>query len=719
MKKHPYKYHTCLLFLVVFFVSHLQAEVLPSDKIKSDLNIESYLEIYKGTSNDPYIIEKASANEFKPFNWNDIPDKNSVNWLKLVIDNTNRNEDKLVIGNNQFHFLEFYEKDDTEEFKIKLSGTMCNHDVMDVVLGADSWFSFTLPSNKVSVFLIRASNNYKVKYQYSKLPFTIYKYQDFKKFQSLQNFFNYFFWGALLIITFYNLVLYFQLKSRIYIYYVFNNLIILLFVLSQSGLISELFFSSSRYHEHLLLVFGNIAFIFYMMFCKEYLNLKVTRPRLNAILNKILVFWPLPLILIYFDLSEVAVSIGGLIAIWAYTMIMNTAYRAIKKGDTGARFFFIANVFYYIGIIVSILQIANVLPSLFLGLSSVNYVQIGTLLQVSLFSLTVGFRIVKMQNEITERQIEQERVKADEEHKRRVLIEEQNVLLERKVMERTLELENSNEELKTQSNLLEFQKTLLEERQKEIIDSITYAKRIQYTLLAHASLLEKYLPQHFILFEPKDIVSGDFYWASAIKTSVVDGGRNLFYFAICDCTGHGVPGAFMSLLNISFLNEAINEKNIYAPNEILDYVRTRLESSVSQDGGKDGMDGTLLCFEEGSSVINYASAYNKPILVREGLVIDLPFDKMPVGKGERHQAFTQHTIHIQKGDRLYFYTDGFADQFGGPKGKKFKNKQLNELIKANHALPPEEQKQKLLNAFQSWKGMEEQVDDVCVFGLSY
>ena len=703
----------------MFFVRHSQAEVLPSDKIKSDLNIEPYIEIYKGSSNDPYIIEKAPSNEFKPFNWNDVPDKNSVSWLKLVIDNTNRNENKLVIGNNQFHFIEFYEKDDAEEFKIKLSGTMCNHDVMDIVLGASSWFSFTLPSNKVSIFFIRASNNYKVKYQYSKLPFTIYKYQDFKKFQNLQNFFNYFFWGALLIITFYNLVLFFQLKSRIYIYYVFNNLIILLFVLSQSGLISELFFSSSKYHEHLLLIFGNVAFIFYMMFCKEYLNLKVTRPRLNVLLNKILVFWPLPLILIYFDLSEVAVSIGGLIAIWAYTMIMNTAYRAIKKGDTGARFFFIANVFYYIGIIISILQIANVLPSLFLGLSSVNYVQIGTLLQVSLFSLTVGFRIVKMQNEIAERHIEQERIKADEEHKRRILIEEQNVLLERKVMERTLELENSNEELKTQSNLLEFQKTLLEERQKEIIDSITYAKRIQYTLLAHASLLEKYLPQHFILFEPKDIVSGDFYWASSIKTAASDGGRSLFYFAICDCTGHGVPGAFMSLLNISFLNEAINEKNIYAPNEILDYVRTRLESSVSQDGGKDGMDGTLLCFEENSSIINYASAYNKPILIREGVLTDLPFDKMPVGKGERNEAFIQHTIHVQKGDCLYFYTDGFADQFGGPKGKKFKNKQLNELIKTNHTLPPDEQKDKLLKAFQLWKGIEEQVDDVCILGLSY
>ena len=448
-----------------------------------------------------------------------------------------------------------------------------------------------------------------------------------------------------------------------------------------------------------------------MLFCKEFLEFKETKPRLNKLFNYILMFWPAPLILIVFNLSEVAVAIGGLVAVWAYTIVMIASVRAIKNKDTGAAYFFIANLFYYLGIIVSILQIAHVLPYVFLGLSSVNYVQIGTLLQVSLFSLTVGFRIIKMQKEITQRQLEQERIKAEEEQKRRMLIEEQNLLLENKVNERTLQLKETNTELKIQSEILEQQKDLLEERQKEIIDSITYAKRIQYTLLAHDNLLQKYLPEHFILFQPKDIVSGDFYWA--VKS------RSKFYLAICDCTGHGVPGAFMSLLNISFLNEAINEKNIEEPNLILDYVRTRLEGSVSQDGAKDGMDGTLLCMTEGSSSISYASAYNKPVLIREGELLILPSDKMPVGKGERAQLFTLHTLEMQKGDCLYFYTDGLADQFGGPKGKKFKYKQLNEVLLQSHKKKSTDQRSALLQAFNEWKKEEEQVDDLCLVGLSF
>src|ERR1019366_10692015 len=141
-----------------------------------------------------------------------------------------------------------------------------------------------------------------------------------------------------------------------------------------------------------------------------------------------------------------------------------------------------------------------------------------------------------------------------------------------------------------------------------------------------------------------------------------------FYLAICDSTGHGVPGAFMSLLNISFLNEAITEKNIKQPNEILNHARQRLIESVSQDGAQDGMDGILLCFENGK--ITYAAANNAPVIVRNNSIINLPYDKMPVGKGEVDISFTLYTIDTEKGDLLYFYTDGYADQFGGSRGKK-------------------------------------------------
>jgi len=263
--------------------------------------------------------------------------------------------------------------------------------------------------------------------------------------------------------------------------------------------------------------------------------------------------------------------------------------------------------------------------------------------------------------------------------------------------------------IEQQKQIVESQKHLVDEKQKEIIDSINYAKRIQYTLLAHKDFLSTYIPQYFVYFNPKDIVSGDFYWATKKG--------NKFYLAVCDSTGHGVPGAFMSLLNIGFLSEAINEKGIERPNDVFNYVRQKLVDNLSKDGQKDGFDGILICLNLDTKQITYSAANNKPILVKNNKFIELEADRMPVGMGERKEDFKLHTVDAQQGDILYLYTDGYADQFGGPKGKKFKYKPLNELIIGNHTKPLQEQKIVLQNNFDSWRGNLEQVDDVCVVGI--
>jgi serine phosphatase RsbU (regulator of sigma subunit) len=274
-------------------------------------------------------------------------------------------------------------------------------------------------------------------------------------------------------------------------------------------------------------------------------------------------------------------------------------------------------------------------------------------------------------------------------------LQKRQLILEQTVTERTAEVVQ--------------QKEVIEEHQKEIIDSINYAKRIQYALLAHEQLLQENLPEYFVLFQPKDIVSGDFYWATKKD--------NKFYLAVCDCTGHGVPGAFMSLLNISFLNEAINEKNISDPHEVLNYVRKRLIESVSKDGGQDGMDAILICIDKTNNTLSYSAANNAPLLIKNNELLSLVADKMPVGKGERDESFKMRTIDLQKGDSLYLYTDGYADQFGGPKGKKFKYKPLNELFLLNQSASLAGQKNILSSTFEEWKGVLEQVDDVCILGI--
>jgi serine phosphatase RsbU (regulator of sigma subunit)/tetratricopeptide (TPR) repeat protein len=299
--------------------------------------------------------------------------------------------------------------------------------------------------------------------------------------------------------------------------------------------------------------------------------------------------------------------------------------------------------------------------------------------------------------------------------------------------------QKANAIIQTQKIEVEKQKNIIEEKQKEIVDSINYAKRIQNTLLAHDEFLKENLDDHFVLFNPKDIVSGDFYWATSVRSSVSGvqssvgvnseqqtPNSELFYLAVCDSTGHGVPGAFMSLINIGFLSEAIKEKGIEQPNEVFNYVRTKLTDNINREGQKDGFDGILLCLKsktkkssgDGESIVlTYAAANNKPVIVYNDQLQELSTDKMPVGLGERKEGFKLNRIEAQPGSMIYLYTDGYADQFGGEKGKKFKYKPFNELLLTINKLPLTEQREILNQKFTEWKGNLEQVDDVCIVGI--
>ncbi len=262
---------------------------------------------------------------------------------------------------------------------------------------------------------------------------------------------------------------------------------------------------------------------------------------------------------------------------------------------------------------------------------------------------------------------------------------------------------------------------LIAEKNKEILDSIHYAKRIQNALLASHQLLKEHLNDHFIVFKPKDIVSGDFYWATSVGT----GAHQRFYLAVCDSTGHGVPGAFMSLLNITFLNEAVNEKRISEPGKIFDHVRSRLIENISKEGQKDGFDGILICLEKANGVIkriSYAAANNAPLIIKRnannGLDhLECSCDPMPVGLGERTNNFNTFEIPLAEATMLYLPTDGYADQFGGPKGKKLKYKPFYELLKNTSEKDTALQARELESYFDTWKGSLEQVDDVCLAGI--
>ncbi|MDQ3047272.1 MAG: SpoIIE family protein phosphatase [Bacteroidota bacterium] len=258
------------------------------------------------------------------------------------------------------------------------------------------------------------------------------------------------------------------------------------------------------------------------------------------------------------------------------------------------------------------------------------------------------------------------------------------------------------------------QKEIIEEKNKDITASINYARRIQEAILPDKEIKYRIFPEAFVLFQPRDIVSGDFYWFSEKN------GRRLI--AAVDCTGHGVPGAFMSMIGNAFLNEIVNERGIVEPHLILNELRDMIIKSLKQTGfdgqSKDGMDISILSFDDSNSLVEYSGANNPMWHIRDGVSRKIDADKQPIGYYLGNPVpFTNHKIELQKGDSVYIYTDGYADQFGGEHGKKFKYKKLLEMILSIQDKPMLEQEKILLDVFSNWQGELEQTDDVLVIGV--
>nr|MBA3970862.1 SpoIIE family protein phosphatase [Bacteroidota bacterium] len=275
-------------------------------------------------------------------------------------------------------------------------------------------------------------------------------------------------------------------------------------------------------------------------------------------------------------------------------------------------------------------------------------------------------------------------------------IKRENKVLEEKVEERTQELAQKN---------------------KDITSSIQYAKRIQLAILPPLEQVFKYFPESFILYKPKDIVSGDFYWFG-----VKDGKKII---AAVDCTGHGVPGAFMSMIGHNLLNQIISENGITEPDEILNALHRGVQSALRQGTNvvdtSDGMDVSICCIDSNNEVLRYAGAYRPLFIVNKDKFEKIDADKNPIGGSQLDfdRKFTAHTVKINKGDAFYMASDGYADQFGGEKGKKFMVKRFNELLIAMYPESMEEQSKIMDKTFEDWKGTYQQIDDILVIGMKF
>ncbi|MBS1637516.1 MAG: SpoIIE family protein phosphatase [Bacteroidetes bacterium] len=286
--------------------------------------------------------------------------------------------------------------------------------------------------------------------------------------------------------------------------------------------------------------------------------------------------------------------------------------------------------------------------------------------------------------------------------------------LTRKEIIARLSLAESNKQLAEQKNIVD-------EKNKDIQDSINYARRIQRSILPPEEHMKVALHDYFVLYKPQAIISGDFYWMSQVRTST--DGAPLVVLAVVDCTGHGVPGALMSIVGNTLLNQTIKNPAINTPAEALDFLNHELPKNLKQQQAgeiiRDGMD-MVMCAINYNTLTLYFSGANNPIcILRDGEIIEIKGDKQGItgSTDDIKKPFTNHTFQLRKNDMLYMFTDGFADQFGGPDGKKFRYKNLQKEFIQVHSMSLKAQREYLSNVFDNWKGDLDQVDDVTIIGV--
>jgi two-component system, sensor histidine kinase LadS len=468
-----------------------------------------------------------------------------------------------------------------------------------------------------------------------------------------------------------------------------------------------------RIANHIIPFSGSMAAAFLLLFSTNLLKTNVHFPglwRLMLIVSGCL-FGIMVLSLFGNPFFTWSLKGANLFALLGNLLVFVAGILGYRKNVASSGYFIVAFSLLIAGALLALFKNFGWLPRVFIT----EYgLQLGSAVEIVLLSLALAsnIRLLKSENEKVQAQLL-------EELKEKYLVQAKaKEELEIKVVERTTEIS--------------LQKALIEQKNKDITDSILYAKRIQEAIGATEEELNIYFPDSFLIMQPRDIVNGDFFWMGLQDDYI--------FLAVADCTGHGVPGALMSMIGNTFLNEIVNNYGVTDTAEVLDLLRVKVIKLLRQheSESKDGMDIALLRVSQTKKQLQFSGAFNPLILVskevdaglkefkclltnEEKKLIQVSANRFPVGivSGMEHQNFNSHSWQFEKGDCIYLFSDGYADQFGGERGKKFKLAKLNEMLLRNNSDEMQMQKQKLLDSFEAWKGSEEQVDDVSILGLRF
>ncbi len=525
------------------------------------------------------------------------------------------------------------------------------------------------------------------------VPMFFYKSKDYLNIDSNRKMFIGIFSGIFIFVIIIYLAFFVLLRERLFLIYVLYAFFSGLLQFAIDGYLHEFIFTSGGYFaQHCVVIIAGSTVIMGMVYAVHYLALTGVLKKIGIVIIAI-VLMTIILSLIPDIRFEISYRLINGFSLLGLIFMMYTGYVQGKKRKVSS-LFLLGLIFTVLGGFVFILGNLGVIHSLAI---TQNALKLGTLLEMICLSILMVGRYKTLQEE---RQIAQQELL--------VQLEDANVQLEVQVIERTKEIE--------------LQRALLKEKNEDFMASVAYAERIQSAVLSNEEKFNNILPNSFVFFQPKDVVSGDFYWVDLLDSEQEEI-ANFIGYVTADCTGHGVPGALVSIIGNHLLEAGKQSNGLLNPGGALDELSVgmnkALNSRYASEQIRDGMDLTLCVLDKKERILYFSGARNSVYVVRNGQLIELKGDRKSIGfnpKEESHEFQTQQ-FQLEIGDVIYTCSDGYADQFGGSKGKKFMSKQLKSLFVEISSLPMKDQKKKLNQTLIDWMGKHEQLDDILVIGV--
>lgn len=694
----------CLLCLNTH-ISSAQQNYIPLDDTESILTISKDVRFFIDKSKELTLEEvinlPESAFETAEHDVINFGNPKRTIWFKIKLDKPINDKNKwfLELRSAFVNHAEFYVQNSEGKWSHKETGK--NHPFSIRKIKRATFF-YQIPEFKSQeTFYVKVVGGY------LHFPVNIGTTEAFwDQYHSIDMLFG-IFYGFIILIVLYNLFLYISIKETVYLHYILFVIFNGLSQATMNGHLAEFVWKEIIwFNVHIPLV-HSFTGIFTSLFVINFLNLDKELPVISKIFKTFIPIYILSAIIISFVDTTTGSYINQVALMLTLILIMTSAVMLMKRGYAPARYFFIAWVFYLISIIMIILA----------GSDAIVYHEfyiylplIGMAVEIILLSLALAEKI-KHYKELKE---EAQALAMETLENNQKLIQEQNTMLEHRVMERTEELQQINDELSITLETVNEQTKLIEKKNHDITASITYAQRIQESMLPLPEKIQSFLPEHFIFFQPRDIVSGDFYWIEEIRDKIV--------IAAIDCTGHGVPGAFMSLIGNDLLHEVIETKGETDPCKILEYLDYKIMTTLRQENtdNQDGMDAAICVIDKSANKIIFSGAKNPLILIQDGKLTEYKGSKRSIGGAKRKiidKPFDSHTIDLTENNIGYLFSDGYIDQFGGKDDKKFMKKRFVKMLEEIHHLPMEKQNDILKEQLLDWIGRGSQIDDILVVGF--